>query len=153
MPSYSATVAWHRNGAGFTDNRYSRSHQWTFDGGITVPASASAHIVPAPLSDPSAVDPEEAFVASISSCHMLWFLSIAARQGFIVESYTDNAEGILGNDSSGKMAIIHVHLNPEVIWSGEIVPSKDDVAGLHRRAHEECFIANSVRTEITIHPV
>jgi len=153
MPFHTAVISWYRNDVPFSDNRYHRSHQWKFDGGITVPASASPHVVPVPLSDPSAVDPEEAFVASISGCHMLWFLSIAARRGFIVETYRDEAEGEMGKISSGKMAMTRVRLNPKVDYAGGSRPSGEEEAGMHQQAHENCFIANSVNAEITVHPV
>src|SRR2546428_9233200 len=101
MAEYTSVVVWSRGGAAFTDNRYSRGHRWLFDGGVEVPASASPQVVPVPLSVAAAVDPEEAFVVSLSSCHMLWFLSIAARQGFRVESYRDEAVGVLAKDATG----------------------------------------------------
>jgi organic hydroperoxide reductase OsmC/OhrA len=152
MSSHQLTISWNRKGVPFTDNRYSRSHQWTFDSGITIPASASPHVVPAPLSDPSCVDPEEAFVASISACHMLWFLSIAAKRGFVVDSYSDEAKGAMGMNNAGKMAMTRVRLNPRVTYAGANKPTGDEEAGMHHTAHEECFIANSVNTEITVHP-
>src|SRR5688572_26763269 len=108
MSEYTATVIWQRGDARFVDNRYSRAHEWRFDGGAIVPGSSSPHSVPVPLSDPRGVDPEEAFVASLSSCHMLWFLSIAAKRGFVVESYEDNAVGHLEKNESGRLAMTRV---------------------------------------------
>ena len=108
MSQYTAIITWERHGARFTDNKYSRGHRWYFDGGVEVPASASPHVVPAPFSVTSAVDPEEAFVAALASCHMLWFLSITARQGFVVERYRDEAIGVMAQNKDGMLAITHV---------------------------------------------
>ena len=153
MGRYSASITWERNGASFIDNRYSRAHRWSFDGGIEVPASASPQIVPSPHSVAAAVDPEEAFVASLSSCHLLWFLSIAAERGFVVESYRDEASGILAKNSEGKLAMTEVTLRPRVEFAGERRPSAEDRAALHHEAHEKCFIANSVRTTVRCQPL
>jgi organic hydroperoxide reductase OsmC/OhrA len=153
MSEYTATVVWTRDGAAFSDNRYSRGHRWLFDGGVEVPASSSPHVVPLPLSVAAAVDPEEAFVASLSSCHMLQFLYLAAKRGFVVDSYRDAAIGVLASDSAGKLAMTRVTLRPEVRFAGDQRPSADDVSGLHHQAHEECFIASSVRTEVRCEPV
>src|SRR6188474_3388298 len=114
MAEHTATVAWSRFDAAFTDNRYSRAHRWMFDGGATIPASSSPHVVPVPMSDPMGVDPEEAFVASLSSCHMLWFLSIAAKRGYVVESYVDEAQGVMAKNGDGKLAMTAVVLRPQV---------------------------------------
>ena len=152
MAEYKATVLWKRSGAAFTDNRYSRGHVWQFDGGIEVPASSSPHVVPLPMSVAEAVDPEEAFIASLSSCHMLWFLSIAAKRGFVAESYLDEAVGIMGKNADGKVAITHVTLRPKVLFGGDQLPSRDEVIKMHRESHEQCFIANSVRTEVRCEP-
>ncbi len=149
---YSATIAWDRNGAVFTDNRYSRGHLWTFDGGVEIAASASPQIVPLPFSAEAAVDPEEAFIASLASCHMLWFLSIAAEQGYVVDRYTDHAVGVMGRNSDGQLAITAVTLYPHVRFAGERVPSAQEHAAMHARAHHECFIANSVKTEVRCEP-
>jgi organic hydroperoxide reductase OsmC/OhrA len=146
---YTATVVWRRDGATFTDNRYSREHVWSFDGGLEVPASSSPTIVPLPMSRPEAVDPEEAFVAALSSCHMLFFLSLAAKRDFMVDRYEDHAVGIMDKDARGKLFIARVTLDPKVDFSGDPQPSRDDIADLHHRAHDGCFIANSVRTEVT----
>ncbi|MBB3353552.1 organic hydroperoxide reductase OsmC/OhrA [Rhizobium sp. BK049] len=153
MATHAARIAWQRNGEIFTDNRYSRVHRWTFDGGIEVRASSSSHVVPLPYSAEDAVDPEEAFVASLSSCHMLWFLSIAAKQGFCVDSYTDAAEGVMEKNSEGRLAMTVVTLRPHVVFSGEKQPSLGELDALHHRAHHECFIANSVKTEVRCVPV
>ena len=151
MSEHTATIKWaRRDGEAFTDNRYSRAHQWDFDGGVTVPASSSPHAVRAPLSNPAAVDPEEAFVASLSSCHMLWFLSLAAKKGFVVESYEDRAVGRLEKDEHGKMAISRVLLSPEIRFGGSTQPTSEELRALHDAAHHECFIANSVKTTVTV---
>jgi organic hydroperoxide reductase OsmC/OhrA len=148
---YTARVWWNRRpGEAFVDSKYNRSHTWAFDGGTQVPASASPHVVPLPLSNAAAVDPEEAFVASLSSCHMLWFLSLAAEQGFVVESYEDQAEGALGKNAEGRLAMIRVVLQPRIEYGAEATPSPEQIAELHHLAHERCFIANSVKTEVTV---
>ena len=149
---YQARIHWERGAAPFTDNRYSRGHSWHFDGGVEVPASSSPHTVRVPLSVAAAVDPEEALVASLSSCHMLWFLSLAASGGFRVDDYTDDALGVMGKNAAGRIAMLSVTLRPRVRFSGERLPSRADIAHLHHRAHEECFIANSVTTEVRIEP-
>lgn len=151
MQTYAATVLWKRRpGEVFIDNRYSRGHRWTFDCGVDVPASASPHVVPLPLSVEAAVDPEEAFVASIASCHMLWFLSIAAGRRLTVESYTDNAEGVLARNAEGLLAMTDVLLRPVVTFSGDSIPSQELIDDIHHLAHEQCFIAASVKTRIRI---
>ena len=153
MSRYTASVHWTRNDAKFTDKRYSRRHVWRFDGGVEVPASASPHSVPLPYASADAVDPEEAFVAAISSCHMLWFLSIAAKRGFRVDEYADNAEGVMEKDSQGRLAMTRVTLRPRIVYDGERMPSAADVAAMHGEAHHECYIANSVKTAISVEPV
>ena len=150
MAEHTATVAWDRFDAAFTDNRYSRAHRWMFDGGATIPASSSPHVVPVPMSDPMGVDPEEAFVASLSSCHMLWFLSIAASRGFVVDRYEDNAVGTMARDETGRLAMTRVVLSPTIAFSGASVPTDDEIRAIHDAAHHECFLANSVRTEILV---
>lgn len=152
MSAHSANISWRRDGATFTDNRYSRAHVWRFDGGTEVPASSSPAVVPVPLSDPRGVDPEEAFVASLSSCHMLWFLSIAAQRGFCVDAYDDAAEGSMGPDADGRMAMLEVTLRPSVRFSGTRQPTPEQLDGLHHAAHTQCFIANSVRTTVRVVP-
>ena len=150
---YTPKILWERNGANFSDNRYSRKHVWRFDGGIEVPASSSPQVVRVPLSDAAAVDPEEAFVASLASCHMLWLLDIAARAGFIIDSYVDDAVGILAKNSAGKLAMTTVTLKPNVIFSGDKLPSREDIERMHHKAHDECFIATSVKSEVRCEPV
>ena len=151
MSAYTATIRWNRSPAEtYTDGRYSRAHEWTFDGGAVVPASASPHIVPAPHSDAAGVDPEEAFVASLASCHMLFLLDFARRAGFVVDRYTDEAEGVLGKRSDGRMAMTRVMLRPRIVWGGDKAPDAAEVAALHHQAHDACFIANSVTTKVTV---
>lgn len=153
MAHHEATILWNRDGALFTDKRYSRGHRWVFDGGTEVPASSSPHVVRLPFSVEAAVDPEEAFVASLSSCHLLWFLDIACRQGYVVESYRDQATGIMAQDSNNKLAMTRVTLHPEVQFAGEKQPTAADILAMHHEAHEECFIANSVKTEVCCEPL
>ena len=153
MSEYRVEVLWQRDGAVFTDNRYSRGHRWRFDGGIEVPASSSPQVVPPPCSVAAAVDPEEAFVASLSSCHMLWFLSIAARRGFVVDDYRDDAVGLMAKDGKGKLAMTEVTLRPQVRYGGKRFPTADEAAAMHHEAHETCFIASSVKTDVRCEPV
>jgi organic hydroperoxide reductase OsmC/OhrA len=152
MSEHVAEVVWERGDAPFLDQRYSRRHELRFDGGAQWAGSSSPHVVPAPMSDPSAVDPEEAFVASISSCHMLWFLSIAAKHGFVVDHYRDRAVGLMGKDAHGRLAITRVTLRPDVRFAGTQEPDEVEVAAMHHEAHESCFIANSVKTEVRCEP-
>ena len=149
MSEYFATIKWDRGEQAFNDNKYSRGHLWEFDGGVTIPASASPHVVPPPMSVAANVDPEEAFVASLSSCHMLFFLSIAAQQGYVVDTYIDKATGTMGKNKSGKISMTRVVLRPETIFSTK-KPSKAELEAMHHESHELCFIANSVETEISI---
>ena len=150
MTTYTATIRWSREGAeGFARGQYSRAHEWAFDGGAVVPASASPHIVPAPWSDAAGVDPEEAFVAALSSCHMLFFLDFARRAGFVIDSYVDEAEGVMEKGADDRIAITRVTLRPRVAWLDE-GPDPAALADLHHRAHQACFIANSVKTEVTV---
>jgi len=153
MSSYTATIRWSREGEAedFAKGRYSRAHEWAFDGGLTVPAGPSPHIVPDPWGNPAGVDPEEAFVASLSSCHMLFFVDLARRAGFVVDAYIDEAEGELEKRADGKMWMSRVTLRPRVTWGGE-APGEAAVADLHHKAHEACFIANSVTTEVVVEP-
>ena len=153
MIEHKATVIWQRGEQIFTDNRYSRAHTWTFDDGVEVQASASPHVVPLPYSNAAAVDPEEAFIAALSSCHMLWFLSMAAKDGLRIDSYTDAATGVLEKDASGRTAITRVILRPLAVFSGLRLPTQTEVGGMHHQAHAECFIANSVKTEIQCIPI
>jgi organic hydroperoxide reductase OsmC/OhrA len=152
MSEHKATVRWKLEGGDFLKGRYSREHTWTFDGGLTVPASPSPGVVPAPWSNPAHVDPEEAYVAAISSCHMLTFLYVAMRQGIVVERYEDDAVGVMRKNEGGAIWISAVTLNPRIAYGGEKRPSADDANHLHHLAHEQCFIANSVKTEITVKP-
>jgi organic hydroperoxide reductase OsmC/OhrA len=147
---YTATVRWERGGGSFADNRYSREHVWLFDGGTQVPASPAAANVPPGCARADAVDPEEAFVAAISSCHMLFFLAFAGKRGFVPDSYEDNALGVMTKNERGKLFVSRVTLDPKIAWSGENRPSAEEVAAIHHRAHEECFLANSVRTEVVV---
>jgi organic hydroperoxide reductase OsmC/OhrA len=153
MTDYHASISWHRDGAKFTDNRYRRAHTWTFDEGLEVPASASPQSVPLPLSEARAVDPEEALVAAVSSCHMLWFLSIAAKRGFVVERYLDTPVGTLGTNAKGREAITLIMLRPDVTFGGDKRPSASDAAKIHHEAHEVCCLANSVTAEVRCEPV
>ena len=153
MSEHTAIVQWNREGAVFTDNRYSRGHRWVFDGGVEVPASSSPKVVRVPLSVEAAIDPEEAFVASLSSCHMLWFLSLAAKQGFVVDQYRDEAVGAIAKNADGKFAMTQVTLRPDVRFFGDKQPAAEELAALHHEAHEQCFIANSVKTEVRCEPV
>jgi organic hydroperoxide reductase OsmC/OhrA len=151
MSEYVARVHWERQGSQvFTDNRYSRRHVWQFDGGTSVPASSSPHSVPLPWSDASAVDPEEAFVASLSSCHMLWFLSLAAKAGWVVDDYRDDAVGVMARNADGQLAMTVVTLRPAVTFSGLKQPDAAELARLHHEAHAACYIANSVKSEVVI---
>lgn len=149
MHTHKATVIWTRGEETFTDNRYSRAHEWRFDGGVSVPASSSPLVVRPPLSTEAAVDPEEALVAAASSCHMLWFLSLAARQGFTVDRYADEALGEVRKNERGKDMITRIVLRPDIAYSGK-VPTAEQLERLHHLAHEECLIANSLKAEIVI---
>ncbi|HKO16580.1 MAG TPA: OsmC family protein [Gemmatimonadaceae bacterium] len=153
MSEYTAQIAWDREGAAFSDQKYSRRHQWRFDGGAVVPASSSPHSVPVPLSDPTAVDPEEAFVASLASCHMLWFLAIAARRGYVVDRYRDDAIGRMERNDQGRLAITVVVLRPAVTFGAAGAPAAQELAAMHHEAHEQCYIASSVRTDVRCEPV
>ena len=149
MSEYYAKVVWNRAAdEPYIDNKYSRGHEWQFDGGVTVPASSSPHVVPLPYSVEANVDPEEAFIASLSSCHMLGFLSIAAKRRYRVDSYVDNAVGIMEEDGSGRISVTRVTLRPKVIFSGDKQPSREQLEKMHHLAHDHCFIANSVKTEV-----
>jgi organic hydroperoxide reductase OsmC/OhrA len=153
MSAYHATIEWQRGDEDFTGGRYSRAHVWRFDGGAVVAGSSSPHVVPVPMSDASAVDPEEAFVASLASCHMLWFLDIAQRRGYAIDAYADAADGVMAKNADGKMAMTVVTLRPRVTFGGEKRPTREEVEALHHRAHERCFIASSVKTDVRCEPV
>lgn len=150
MPKHTALIRWQNSGPAFMQRQYLRAHTWQFDGGAAVPASASPHIVPVPWSDEAAVDPEEAFVASVASCHMLWFLHIALDAGFEPASYEDHVEGVMTKNEQGRLWISRVTLKPKIVWKGARVPSAQELEQLHHRTHEECFIANSIRTEVVV---
>ena len=152
MSKHTAELIWTREDQPFLDNRYSRRHMVRFDGGERVPMSSSPSVVPAPMSDPSAVDPEEAFVASLASCHMLWFLGLAAGQGFRVDSYRDAAVGSMGRDERNRIVMREVLLRPRVDFSGDLVPTRAQIEQLHHAAHEACFLANSVRCDVRCEP-
>lgn len=148
MSEHKATIKWARNGADFGYKTYPRDHVWRFDNGIEVPGSAA----PAYLGNPQRVDPEAAFVAALSSCHMLTFLALASNKGFVVDSYEDSAVGHLEKNAGGKMAVTRVDLKPAITFSGAKLPAQADLDWLHDKAHKECFIANSVTTEVHVLP-
>jgi organic hydroperoxide reductase OsmC/OhrA len=150
MATYSATVIWTRGDQVFTDRKYSRAHEIKFDGGVTVPGSASPHVVKLPLSREDAVDPEEMLVASLSMCHMLFFLDYASKAGFVIDRYEDPVEGLFGQDERGRLAITKVTLKPHIEWSSDKRPNASEIAELHHKSHEACFIANSFRGEVVI---
>ena len=151
MSKHTVTVDWALNGGDFLGKKYSRVHRMTFEGGVSVPGSASPRVVPLPWSSHEAVDPEAAFVASLSACHMLWFLDHAGQRGFTVESYVDAAEGILGRlPGEKKLVMTKVTLRPKVGFSGARQPTAEELQALHHAAHEDCFIANSVKTEVVV---
>lgn len=152
MSTYHATIRWFASpGENFAKGQYSRAHSWNFDGLTNVAASASPHIVPAPWANPDAVDPEEAFVASAASCHMLFFLDFARRSGVIVTSYDDEAEGVMEKCDDGKFRVTRITLRPKVVY-GDVPPTQEMLDDLHHKAHEACFIANSITSEIVIEP-
>jgi len=150
MKRFEATLAWQRGDQAFTDLRYSRAHRWQFDGGLDVPASSSPLSVPVPLSDPAAVDPEEALVAAAASCHMLFFLSLAGARGYVVDRYDDHAFGTLDTDADGRLAMTRVVLRPVIVFGGARQPDHAALAELHHEAHARCYIANSLKGEIVV---
>jgi organic hydroperoxide reductase OsmC/OhrA len=152
MAEHKATITWQGTAApaDFLKGKYSREHSWTFDGGVTVAASPSPSVVPAPWSNPAHVDPEEAFVASVSSCHMLTFLYVASKRGFALTSYRDAAFGVMTKGENGVPWISKITLRPELAWAGDKQPTAAELDELHHLAHEQCFISNSVKTEIVI---
>lgn len=150
MSLHTCTVEWLRGTQPFTDLKYSRAHAMRFDGGAVVPGSSSPHSVKLPWSDPAAVDPEEAFVASVASCHMLWFLSLAAERGYVVDSYTDAAQATLGRIEADRHGITQVTLRPQVVFSGAKQPDDAAFDALHHAAHQRCYIANSIRGEVRV---
>lgn len=148
MSEHGATVIWQRGDQTFSDNAYSREHVWKFDGGATIAASASPAVLPPPMSAAENVDPEEAFIAALASCHMLTFLAIAAKRGLIVDSYTDAAIGYMEKNDDGRLAITRVVLEPKVSFTGEKMPTADELERMHEQSHRNCFIANSVKAEV-----
>jgi organic hydroperoxide reductase OsmC/OhrA len=146
MSEHKATIRWSRDGKDFTYKSYSRDHAWRFANGVEVPASAT----PAYLGNPQRVDPEAAFVAALSSCHMLTFLALASNKGFVVESYEDHAVGHLEKNAEGKFAVTRVELHPNIVFSGAKTPTAADLEWLHDKAHRECFISNSVTTDVRV---
>ncbi len=152
MSQYTATIKWRRDDQSFVDDDYSRGHTWEFDGGLSVPASSSPDIVPLPKSVAEYVDPEEAFVASLSSCHMLFFLAISEKNGYIIDKYTDNAVGYLGKNGQGRMAMTKVILRPKIEFSGDKQPTAGQTEKIHEQSHRQCFIANSVTAEVSVEP-
>jgi organic hydroperoxide reductase OsmC/OhrA len=155
MAEHKAMIRWasSEDGEAFLKGRFSRAHTWTFDGGLTVPAAAAPSVIPAPFSDPAGVDPEEAYVAAIASCHMMSFLYVAMRAGFVVERYEDDAVGAMRKNERGAIWVGAVTLRPRIDFGAGTRPTPAEVEQLHHRAHEQCFIANSVKTEITVEPV
>ena len=150
MASYTANLLWERGDEPFDDGKYSRAHTISFDGGISVVGSSSPHVVRVPMSREDAVDPEEMLVASLASCHMLFFLDFSRRAGYVIDAYIDKAEGVMGKDDRGRMAVTQVRLNPHVIWAGEKAPTPEELRELHHKSHEACFIANSFRGDVAI---
>jgi organic hydroperoxide reductase OsmC/OhrA len=148
MSDHQVTIDWKRETPDFAYESYNRDHDWHFDAGIVVRASAA----PAYMGGESCVDPEEAFVASLSSCHMLTFLAIASRKQFVMDAYHDEAVGILGKDAAGRLAITTVTLRPRVQFSGEKTPTPAELTQMHEQAHHACFIANSVKTDVIVDP-
>ncbi len=150
MAEHKAIVSWKRTSPDFLKGRYSREHTWTFDGGVTVPASPSPSVVPAPYSNPANVDPEEAFVAAVSSCHMLTYLYLAYQRGFQVDSYHDEAVGVMTENEKGVPWVSLITLHPKIAHGGDKLPTPADEEHLHHVAHEKCYIANSIKTEVTV---
>lgn len=152
MSEHKATIQWRRTSPDFINGKYSREHIWTFDGGATIAASPSPAIVPTPYSNPAFVDPEEAFVASIASCHMLTYLYLASKQSYQVDSYEDRAVGVMVKNDAGVPWVGSVTLQPKIVYSGGKLPAPADETHLHHLAHEQCFIANSIKTQVIVIP-
>jgi organic hydroperoxide reductase OsmC/OhrA len=150
MSEHKAVISWKRTSPDFIKGKYSREHTWTFDGGITVPASPSPSVVPVPYSNPAHIDPEEAFVAAVSSCHMLTYLYLAYQQGFQVDSYHDEAVGMMTKNERGVPWVSSITLHPQIAYSGDKLPTFADEERLHHLAHEQCFIASSIKTEVIV---
>ena len=150
MGKYTAKISWKNDSPDtFTKNRYTRGHKWSFDGGIEVPASSSPHAVRVPFSIEEAVDPEEALVAAAASCHMLSFLWVVAQRGFTIDSYEDDAIGEMTKNEAGQEWVSKITLDPQVVWSGE-EPGADELAEMHHTAHEFCYIANSIKSDVVV---
>ncbi len=152
MSEHKATIEWKRTSSDFLKGKYSREHSWKFDGGVTVPASSSPSAVPLPSSNPACVDPEEAFVAAVSSCHMLTYLYLAYREGFQIDSYHDDAVGIMSKGENGVPWVSSITLQPRIVYSGDKIPTNADEQRIHHLAHEQCFIANSIKTHVSVRP-
>ncbi|MDB6052747.1 MAG: putative redox protein [Verrucomicrobiales bacterium] len=152
MSEYRATIEWENKGEGFLTGKYSREHTWAFDGGMRVAASPSPLKVPVPYSNPAFVDPEEAFVASVSSCHMLTFIYLASQRGILIERYIDEAMGYMTPNEKGIPWFSLVVLNPKIIIGGAGSPSTGEIESLHHLAHEQCYIANSIKSEVRVIP-
>jgi organic hydroperoxide reductase OsmC/OhrA len=150
MAQHRARIVWELQGEEFASGRYSRVHRWEFDGGLSIPASPAPSVVPVPYADPANVDPEEAYIAAIASCHMLTFLHLASKGGFVVEAYADDAVGTMGRGANGVPWVATVELNPKLKFGGAHRPSSVELDRLHHAAHEQCFIANSIRTEVVV---
>ena len=146
MSEHKANVQWARGKNEFNHESYNRDHVVTFEGGIEIKASAA----PGFQGNPDYVDPEEALVGALSSCHMLTFLAIAAKKRLTVDSYEDDAVGFLEKNGDGRMAVTRATLRPKVVWGGDKTPTSEEIERIHEKAHQACFIANSVLTEVTI---
>lgn len=150
MSAHVATISWKRGEQVFADGKYSRAHLISFDGGVSIAGSSSPSVVKLPLSKEDAADPEELLIAALSSCHMLTFLDLARRAGFVIDSYDDTAEGKMGKNSKGAIAVTHVTLKPKIVWIGDKIPTAEELHDLHHRSHELCFISNSFAGEVVI---
>ncbi|MGA2177728.1 MAG: OsmC family protein [Verrucomicrobiota bacterium] len=150
MSEYRAIIRWKCSGPDFLKGRFSRDHTWTFDGGVVVPASASPSVVPAPMSNPANVDPEEAFVAAVSSCHMLTFIYLAGRAQFQVDSYEDEAVGVMSKNEKGVPWVSAITLHPKIVYGGARQPTPAELESLHHKAHEQCYIAASIKTQVSV---
>ena len=150
MSAHTATIEWKRTSDEFLKGKYSREHTWKFDGGAVVPASSSPHVVPLPYSNAACVDPEEAFIAAVASCHMLWFLHLARAEGFQIDHYQDTAEGVMAKSESGEFWISSITLKPVISYSGDKRPTPEEEHRFHHQAHKKCFIANSIKTQVTV---
>lgn len=153
MSDHTATILWIRKDEGFLKSQYSRNHTWSFDGGLKVEATAAPNVIPPPWTDAAHVDPEEAFVASVSSCHMLTFLHVASKAGFLVDRYEDKAVGTMAKNEKGIPWVKTITLRPEIAYGGGKIPTPEEAAQLHHKAHDYCFIANSVKSEVLVEPV